>query len=374
VEFEKMANNIFKLLGGEKAQSINTMRVPWSPEARAELVVHEKENVPPLPSEETSGTSRLATVQSEFERFAAVFSREVTKHSNAHAKLEADHALLERRHTDMTKEFRETRETLEIAQSQNASFLTEQAKSRSEYAGALRKLDGFNTELQVARDKLTQQQSRCDILEAGYASAMQECSRREVAMMEARQEINDLSQLYETARVQVEQGRHRESDMDARNMKIEIELNELNPKFEDVSRQAAQQREKLMSLEAELKFIQSESDVKAAQIIDLQEERERLVASSSALSSRLDDVRHSSEMKIEALSRTKNFLWGMSEKQRKQIADQITRISRLESHNSKLTQALMDANRASEAKNTAAPQKASAKVENGRLSEGSLLN
>jgi chromosome segregation ATPase len=165
--------------------------------------------------------------------------------------------------------------------------------------------------------------------------------------------------------------------MEARTMMIDIELKELRPKMADVSRQAAQQREKLVSMEAELKQVRAELAGRDRQIAELQAEREQLSTSCNVLSVKLDESRHSSDMKVDALSKTKTFLWGMSEKQRKQISDQITRISRLESDNSRLAQALVDATGADDAK---AAEKAPAKAggSNGKAppksSDGSLLN
>jgi chromosome segregation ATPase len=368
-----MGNSIFRMLGGDKTIAIKAMHI--SHENHGLAASHDDERVEPPPAAgELPTAGRLAVVQSEFDRFSAVLSREVAKFSAAHARLEADHAQIARRHAEMTKEFRDARETLEIAQSQNATLIADQTRLRDESAAAMRKLDAASADLVVTREKLGQHQARSEMLEAEHAEAVQECNRRDLALVEARQEINDLTQRLETTRVQVEQGRHRESEMEARSMMTDIELKELRPKMADVSRQAAQQREKLMAMEAELKQARAELAGKDRQIADLLGEREQLAADRDVLSVKLDESRHSSEMKVDALSKTKTFLWGMSEKQRKQISDQITRISRLESDNSRLTQALVDANGVGEGKNGGPTEKPAGKASGPKSSDGSLLN
>lgn len=368
-----MNGSFFKLLGGDRSFASKPMPVTLNKDASA--VLHELETAEPLPPDagEAPPAGRLATVQAEFERFSTILNREVTKFAAIHAKLDADHARITRHHAEMSKEFREAREALELAQSQNATLLADQVRLRDEHAAAARKLDAISGELQLARDKLGQQQARSDWLEAEHAAAVQDCNRRDLALVDARQEINDLTQRLETARVQVEQGRHRESEMEARAIMVDIDLQEMRPKPADVSRQAAQQRERLIAMEAELKMARAEIAGKDRQIAELLAEREQLAASSNVLSVKLDESRHASEMKVEALSKTKTFLWSMSEKQRKQIAHQITRISRLESDNSRLTQALVEANAAGDGKGAASVDKAPAKAAS-KSSDGPLLN
>jgi chromosome segregation protein len=289
--------------------------------------------------------SRIATVRSEFERFSAAFSREIARFSALHSKLEADHGQLEKRYASLSAEHRQARENLEIAQSQAAAYHHEQLRLRNESTVLAQKLDAVSVEVEALRSKSEHLQFRCDGLQTDYSTAVQECDRRDVSLIEARQELNDLMQNYETARIQIEQGRHRESELEARNVLLEIEVKEMRPQVEHASRQSVQQHEKIVALEAELKAARSELSSRERMVAELQTERETLSANCNLLSARLDESVHASGLKVDALAQTKGFLWRMSEKQRKQITDQITRISRLEMTNSKLSQELLEASR-----------------------------
>jgi chromosome segregation ATPase len=289
--------------------------------------------------------SRIATVRSEFERFSAAFSREIARFSALHSKLEADHGQLEKRYASLSAEHRQARENLEIAQSQAAAYHHEQLRLRNESTVLAQKLDALSVEVEALRGKSEHLQFRCDGLQTDYSNAVQECDRRDVSLIEARQELNDLTQNYETARIQIEQGRHRESELEARNVLLEIEVKELRPQVDHGSRQSVQQHERIVALEADLKAARSELSSRERMVAELQKERETLSANCNLLTARLDESLHASGLKVDALSQTKGFLWRMSEKQRKQIADQITRISRLEMTNSKLSQELLDASR-----------------------------
>jgi chromosome segregation ATPase len=346
-----MGNSIGKLLdGGRSILTRQSRAIPTDD-------VHVREHSPPAdmsqPSLEATQTQgRLATVRSEFEKFSALLSREVATFSAVHAKLEADHAVVSRRLAETTRELREARDALDVAQSQNSALAAEQTRLRNEHAGALLKIDALSGDLHAAREQLSQHQMRCERLEADYGAAVDDANRKDMALIEARQDVNDLSQRCETARVQVEQARRRESELEARAAMLDVELKELTPRFDEVSRHAAAHREKIVGLESEVRTARVEIDARDRRIAELETERSKLAETCGQLSAKLAESRDASEVKVDALARTKSFLWSMSEKQRKQIADQITRISRLESDNSRLAQALLDADGKGEPKRT----------------------
>jgi chromosome segregation ATPase len=348
-----MAKSIAGLLNGSRFLLPRKTR-PIHQSGKSAPAVHQTvAELPPLQSETSAGAGRLAAVQSEFDQFSALLSREIATFSAIHAKLEADHALQSRRLAETARELREAREALDVSLSQNAAVASDHARLRNENASALLRIDALSGDLHVAREQLTQHQMRCERLEADHFAAVDDANRKDVALIEARQELNDLKQRFETQRVQVEQARHRESELEARVVMLDIELKELGPRFHEVSRQSALQRDKVQALETETQAARIELDARDRRLSELLAERDKLAETCSHLNTKLAESRDHSEVKVDALSKTKSFLWNMSEKQRKQIADQITRISRLESDNSRLTQALLDADAKSEPKRAA---------------------
>lgn len=296
-----------------------------------------------------AATCRLAPIRSEFERFSASFSREIAKFSAVHAKIEADHVQLGKRFAALSAEHLQTSEALAASQSQADALQEEQSRLKGENATLGGRLDAATTELHAARDKVAFLQSRNEALEADNARLVAESDQREVANLEIRHELSELSQSYEAARTQIEQGRQRESQIEARNMHLEAEAKDLQARLDEAARQATLDREKIGKLVAVMESAREELESRKRAIAELQEERETLFSAQNSLTIKLDQSRQSVEAKIEALGKAKATLLETVEKQRKQIEEQVSRILRLEEANAKLTQDVLEATRRAEA-------------------------
>jgi chromosome segregation ATPase len=318
---------------------------------------------------------RLSSAVSEFEKFSGSFTRDIARFAALYGKLEADHALLSRRHESLSTENQEAQSALSSLQSQAGSLQAEVMRLREANAALTRRLEKAQEDVQASRERAGFLQARCETLNGDLAVSTAACNQRDVSLIEARQELSSLGEVYEKARVQIEQGRQRESDLESRNLLLDVELQELRPSLDLALRQVAQQNDRVRLLESELASMKSMVDVRDSQIAELASERDSLAENCSVLSVKLQESLSAADVKVDALAKTKVFLWGMSEKQRRQIADQISRISRLEASNSKLTQELLEASRIRQAAETKpSDQVPEGKPVGKRGSDSPLLN
>jgi hypothetical protein len=81
--------------------------------------------------------------------------------------------------------------------------------------------------------------------------------------------------------------------------------------------------------------------LRSRQIADCEAEKTELSAERDALSTNLDETRQASRQRLDALAETRDSLLEMSEKQRRQIEEQMARIAQLEAANARLGQELL---------------------------------
>jgi chromosome segregation ATPase len=318
---------------------------------------------------------RLSSAVSEFEKFSASFTRDIARFAALYGKLEADHTLLLRRHETLSTENQGAQSALSSLQSQTGSLQAEVLRLREANAALTRRLEKAQEDVQASREKAGFLQARCETLNGDLAVSTAACNERDINLIEARQELSSLSEVYEKARVQIEQGRQRESDLESRNLLLDVELQELRPGLDLALRQVAQHNDRVRMLESELQSMKAMVESRDSQIAELVSERDALAETCSALSVKLQESLSAADVKVDALAKTKVFLWSMSEKQRRQIADQISRISRLEASNSKLTQELLEASRVRQTAETkSGEQIPEAKQGGKRGSDSPLLN
>jgi chromosome segregation ATPase len=331
----------------EKSQSRPTLPPTLAGGADHDGAIAERSHLAHASEREGSGDAaadRYAAIRSDFERFSAAFNREIAKASAVQAKVEADHAQLGKRFAALSLDHDQAQEALAEARSHAEALQDENSRLRSDNATLATKLEAASSELHAARDKIGYLQSRHEALEADHSKLVLDNDQRELAMIEVRHELTELAQSYEAARTQVEQGRQRESHLEARALQLEAEARDLQSQLDDASRQMAQEREKNGKLIVVLDAAREELESRKRAIAELQSEKESLSAAQSALSIKLDQSRQAVDAKLDALVKTKASLLDTVEKQRKQIEEQVFRNLRLEETNAKLTQELLKAN------------------------------
>jgi chromosome segregation protein len=294
-------------------------------------------------AQESQVGPRFVTVRSDIERFCASLSHEVSKFAMLHAKAEADHGQLNQRHAVLSKDHLRAREALTAAESQLATLQGEQSRLRKEISVLVGKLDSIKTDLQISHDSHAQLRLRYEALEAEHMTLDAECDRRGVALAELRQQLTDMFQNVEVGRMQIDQGRQRESELATEKLRLEAGIRDLRALMEDALQKTEQDQDKIGRLVAVLDAARIELDSRNCQITDCQGEKAELVAERDSLAIALEEHREASKVRQDALAATRDSLLDMSEKQRKQIEEQSTRISQLEAVNARLGRELLAA-------------------------------
>ena len=289
------------------------------------------------------GAPRLISVRSDVERFCVWLTQDISKFAMQHAKLEGDHGQLTQRHASLDKDHARAKEALAAAEAHTAALQVEQTRLRKEMSVLAAKLDAAKSEAQAALDGNTQLRARNQALEAEKLALDAECDRRGVSLAELRQKLTDMSQNAEMARMQVEQGRERENELAAGKIALEAENKGMRSEIEGMLHRAAQDHKKIGRFVAVMETARGELEMRSRQIQDCEEGKAKLAAERDALFAELDENRQASRQRQDALAETRDSLLEMSERQRKQIEEQMARMAQLEAANARLGQELLTA-------------------------------
>jgi chromosome segregation ATPase len=286
---------------------------------------------PPAPSQ---------ALRLEFDRFAQAFAPELTRlQANLNDARQAGDSLKRRNHA-LTRELDAAREAERALKGERDLLAAASEERGAEMLSLRTRLEKLDHKHTIASDAAAAWEDRMNTLQGLHEEMLIDLDQTRAALTESRRELGELGIQLEQTRAALAGSRSREAELEdacrlatvhseesAEHSKAMAEM--VNAQNERVSLQKAQ----LASAEDRVRRLESA----AAEARAAHEDQAREIA---ALTAKLDETRRSADAKVHGLSKTKAFLWEMTEKQRKQITDQISRISRLESSNTQLSSLL----------------------------------
>ncbi len=279
------------------------------------------------------------------QKFASTLTSEISRFNHAHQALSKSHETLNRKFGALTASHRDSSAAAQQAQAHNSVLAAENMRLRLDNSAFDRKVELLSMNLLAAQERAEALQQRIDSLEADYAQALAGLELSEARCIEFQAELQENAAHGARQELEIEALRTRAADLEAKNSFAAADLEEVRFLSAPAIRLASEQSGKIAALEAHAVALQESLANAERQAKDERVERESVAAALSNAAAKTDEERRAFGSKIDALAKTKTFLWRMSEKQRRVIADQISKISQLETSNSKISHLLLDSSK-----------------------------
>ena len=313
-----------------------------APIEAAPIAPSQVDHQPAPPPSDDEVSQNIIALSIEYDRFSDRLTRELGKVGGLFGKLSSDHQVLTRRFDALSGEHAAARDALVAAHARNEAFGQDNSRLQADIATAAARVERAQANHHAVNEQYIALQLRHEAREAEHNRVLNDLDRHQNELIGARHDLNDMTQKLEQARVQVEQARIREASLDARSRLLAVNAEGDRAESERVAKTVVEHAETIHRLINELQVARERIATLEAAREALITERDRVASDLAGKAMKLEEARRTADARIEGLTRTKDFLWQTSEKQRRQLADQASRIAQLEQSNTKLSQLLTE--------------------------------
>jgi chromosome segregation ATPase len=273
----------------------------------------------------------------EFDRFTQVFGPEISRLQASLQDSRQSADSLKRRNHALTREIDAAREAERGLKGERDLLAAACEERNSEIVSLKTRLEKVDHKHRIASDAAAAWEDRMNALQSLHEESLIDIDQTRASLSEARRDLSELGVQLEQARAALAGSRSREAELEDTCRLALVHSEESAEHSRTLAEMVNSQSERLALHKAQHDAAEERIRRLESSNAELRAERDAQAKEIATLSAKLDETRRTADAKVHGLSKTKAFLWEMTEKQRKQITDQISRISRLESSNTQLS-------------------------------------